>query len=318
MTTINYPTDNDITARLLGTSALKRGCEITFVGNTITVATGEAVFNYVDQEANLLRSVNAIIPEITDTPPTTSTVLYIYLTENLTLEYDTSLANATTPNSARIQIGTLTYASGNIITAIDLTDVSQTNVPEAIRDLQYTMRPLRKQGVDLEADAVNPMKVAVGAGQVLYLSGAVKQAAAIPGVSQNILEVPAFTIPQYNYLYRDGAGGWILSQETEIIPDDYDDGSGTPANVTGWSVQKLYGDASFTIYVQYGQEIYRTFREAFQGMIVDPVVNAPLVEGAYFAGHLIIRTNCSDLNNDSRCAIILPPFVNGEHNVTKS
>jgi len=315
-----WPPDRDELARLLGTSALIEGCILSSDGTILTMTAGIATFNYIEPANNIFRSSGQVnVPSITDpSPPYTGNIQHVYLNEQLEFEYELDLKTATLPNQKRIYIGALiTNGVDTIVSVVNLTDTSQTNIPEAIRDLQYTLKPLRKAGLEIGADSINPLQVEMQAGEVLILSGFVKSVEF--GGSANILSVPNFTIPGYFYTYRDGVGGWIVDfTKTEITPGSYDDGSGTLANVGNnrWSIQRLYGDENLDLFIHYGQERYNSFNNALRGLETEPFEKNPLNEFSYFVGYLLIRGNCNDIDNTSRCVIILPPFVNGERNVT--
>lgn len=314
-----WPPDRDELARLLGTSAILEGCALsTTTGTDLIVGEGRVTFNYIDTTNDLFRSSGVkIVSQITDNSPTLSgNIQYVYLTESLEIEYEGALSVATLPNPARIILGGIIINAGTIIEVINLTDTSQTNIPEAIRDLQYTIKPLRKSGMELWADGTNPLKIAVTAGEVLILSGFVRAAAS--GFSPNILSVPGFTGANYYYTWRDGVGGWDIDfTRTQVDPNQYDNGSGTLQSVANnrWTVQRLYLDRSLNFYIHYGQDQYRTLESAVSGLLADSFYKNPLTEFSYFAGYLLIKKGCTDIDDAANCKIIVPQFVNGEINV---
>jgi len=315
-----WPPDRDELARLLGTSAVLEGCILASDGTNLTMTIGKVTFNYLDITTEVFRSSGTLnVPALIDPSPTyTGGIQYVYLNEQLEFEYEANLKTATTPNQQRIFIGSIvTNGIDTIVGVNNLTDTSQTNIPEALRDLQYTLKPLRKSGLEINADGTNPMQVELQSGEVMILSGFVKTIAF--GGSPNILAVPTFTVPNYFYTYSDGVGGWTLDfAQTEINPGEYDDGSGSLSNVGNgrWSIQRLYGDENLDLFIHYGQERYNSFSTALRGLETESFKKNPLLEFSYFVGYLLIKGNCNDLDNTSRCVVILPPFVNGEKNVT--
>ena len=118
--------------------------------------------------------------------------------------------------------------------------------------------------------------------------------------SPDITEDAGETDLSFNYSYKDGSGGYILTVSTTLIdPANYDDGTGTlnsmPAN--DWQVQVIKhfpGGAGHRI--EYGQTTYGTAAAAIAAIPdVNHIHNPAFAEGIV-RSYLVVRGSAIDLS----------------------
>lgn len=110
------------------------------------------------------------------------------------------------------------------------------------------------------------------------------------------------SISPYTYSRRDGVGGFIFSQEIDIDPDFFDDGSGTLAAVPAgqFTHQPIHFDPrSGVTIVEYGQDTHVTSNEAIDGINQDGFVFNGLINNIEITTWIIAPQGTGNLLSDA-------------------
>jgi hypothetical protein len=105
----------------------------------------------------------------------------------------------------------------------------------------------------------------------------------------------------FNYNYRNGSGGFVITADTaNINPDQYDTGTGTLVTVANnkYTIQRIYYFAQSDKYgIVYGQAEYANLTVAQAAINSEnPIIN-PLSESGSFVTALIVKKSTTALNN---------------------
>lgn len=115
-----------------------------------------------------------------------------------------------------------------------------------------------------------------------------------PNVDFSSLASPA----TFTYSHRNGSGGFtLITGQTLIDPDNFDDGSGTLVAVGNnkFTIKKLYIGTDGFIGIEYGQVEFTKLSLA-EGAVTDPtVVNPIATSNTSFRGWLIVEKGITDL-----------------------
>ena len=105
----------------------------------------------------------------------------------------------------------------------------------------------------------------------------------------------------FSYVYNNGSGFAIFTSGTTLVnPENFDDGSGTLANVppNDWTIQRvLYFPNSKNTFLQYGPETYNTKTGALNAVPRAGFVSFPGIRTASIRGYIIIKDGETDLTS---------------------
>lgn len=169
---------------------------------------------------------------------------------------------------------------------------------QTLRDLLSVFGTLNVSGNEISANGAN-LKIDVTAG-VQLRAGAGYADTEAGRKNINFAPQDARTQATFQYVYRDGSGGYTYSADaTDIDPDAYDDGtgvlSGVPAN--RWSVQRVWGFTSGNLRVAYDQATYATETAALASLTSATFVYDPSLDQGALIGFIIVRGGASDLSD---------------------
>jgi len=120
-------------------------------------------------------------------------------------------------------------------------------------------------------------------------------------LNPTILSNPAIPTVTFQYIYRNGVGGFSIgAPTTDINPDIWDNGSGTPAAITGgdFTNQRIYHIPSVgATFITLGQARYNDLAEAKASIFTEDPDLSPLVGQAILTTVLVVQDNASDLSN---------------------
>jgi hypothetical protein len=115
----------------------------------------------------------------------------------------------------------------------------------------------------------------------------------------------------FTYIYRDGSGNFTYSfNETEVDPDNWDDGSGTlqtlSTSAEQFSIQRIYMfPGSNNSYLFYGRDTYASISEALDGIDTEEFVEIPgNFQDASFRAYLIVKRGITDFSDTTTWTII--------------
>lgn len=119
----------------------------------------------------------------------------------------------------------------------------------------------------------------------------------------NTIDIAALPVVSFFYTFRNGAGGFNLTDGNNVVLDvaRYDDGSGTLASVNNnqWTFQTVFlfvGVPGDTI-IHYGQEVYNSQAAAEAAIGKDPFSTNPvLTQDAMLRGFILVRGGATDLS----------------------
>ncbi len=108
--------------------------------------------------------------------------------------------------------------------------------------------------------------------------------------------------------WQDGSGGvTVLSGQSFLDPDFYDDGSGTLAAVGGnkWQIQRFYffSPSGATI-VAYGQATYNSLSEARNAIFTEVFVENPRVAAGKFTTAVLLKNGVTELNDPDEAEFV--------------
>ena len=308
----SFPSPSDPIARSVGCSYLVEGCVISQNGNNFDISEGTLRFFTVDEQGRAFARTSIFPAQSNIVPANNPGTNWIFINSNLQLEQDTAQDEGHDEVNNRVQVGVVNVASGGVIlSVIPATAVSMTNIPSTLWDLQKTTRPLRRFGIELQPNATNLILKSTEGQFFFYALNSVTDP-----TSPNLISLNEIVYSDYIYVNRDLSSVVV---KTGITPGSYDlAGTITPMPSSNWSVQRVYINIAGNIFIQYGQETYIGANNALAGVSSERFIKPSALDGAYFAGYIVIRADCVNLANIAKCVIINPPQVNGENNVTYS
>jgi hypothetical protein len=156
-----------------------------------------------------------------------------------------------------------------------------------------------------EHDASNTLEITKSAGSTFRLNYDAINNIKNPHQSTETLQDPA----TFFRVYRDGSGGWTyVSGQTEIDPDNYDDGTGTLAVTDNnkFTIQRIYMfPGSGRLYVFYGQSVYSSLDKAKERALNDMWDGPP---GNFFdatlRAYLIVQEGITNFSDPTSYTII--------------
>lgn len=129
--------------------------------------------------------------------------------------------------------------------------------------------------------------------------------------------LPALTPAQFQYRFSDGSSG-ILT-ETNIDPDNLDDGAGglTAISANRWSIQRIYCFTSNNVKIQRGVQEYSTLDAAVSGIATEPYITEPSIEAnGLLRGWLVVKQGATALNGADALFLAAPKFGTGNAGAT--
>lgn len=198
-------------------------------------------------------------------------------------------ANQLSTESMRdhVLLGAVIHTVGGVVNAINnVTEGVTFSIGRAFLDLQRWLGPQNFAGNVFTPNATNPLGFDKSAGKILFFGGNSK----VNRKDENVADSPALTNPFFFLTYRGATPStWSNVQTQSIVPNRYDNGTGTLAVVANnkWKADQVYLVQS-GIVVQYAQNIYNSRGEAIVALGREPFsLNPDLAENAVFVGWLV-------------------------------
>ena len=175
------------------------------------------------------------------------------------------------------------------------------------RDLFYAFGPLNLTGHGISANGAN-LKFDRAAGTSL-ISG---RNASVNTLSPNITNDAADIDVTFTYFYQDGAGGFTaVGSQTQIDPNQYDDGTGTLASVASndWTIQRHFlkpnpAGSDLSI-VYYGQQTFNTKAEALATVSEEDFNESSATnDNAVLVGYIVVKQGATNLSLSTQAEFI--------------
>lgn len=204
-----------------------------------------------------------------------------------------------TPAEARevVQIALLIHP-GAIISQVQALPSLVIDATQTLRDLLYVLGTLNVTGNEASANGAN-LNIDVSAGTQLRAgSGYGDSEAARKSI--NFSNQEARSPATFQYLYRDGGGGYTNGADTTtIVPGLYDDGDGTLAVVSAnrWSIQRIWCFTSGNVRITPGQFTYGSSTAALAALASEAHEYDPTLDSGALTTFLIVRGGATDLSD---------------------
>lgn len=196
--------------------------------------------------------------------------------------------------------------AGEVIAINEATATLGVSYGHQINDLSFAIGVINLEGNVFSA-ASTDMTIAKTAGKT-YFSG---QNFKADKKDPSVVSIGAFNPTTFQYVFKDGSGGYnFTAPTTSIVADAYDDGTGGTTEPNGtvannrYSIQRLYVIANAAAFVHYGQATYTSFADAIDGMQTEAFEATPQFATALFRGFLIVKGNATDLSNSSQAMFV--------------
>lgn len=194
-----------------------------------------------------------------------------------------------------VQIGIILHSGAFITGAFNVQQIVP-NVALQLYDLAFAVGVINVEGNEFSANGAN-LSVDKTVGKI-FRQGSNNDGTAAGLKNPNINTIPAGTPMTFNYIHRNGSGGFtVLADTTFIDPDQFDDGSGTLAAVGNnkFTIKRIYVATANQIRIEYGQVIYNSISEAEEAIITATVSSATLIAESAFRGWLLVKKGETNL-----------------------
>ena len=292
-------------------TSLLYGGVVTYSGNTVYISSGSGII--VDHNANNINESTPSVQYIT-WPNLSFVPTYINVRQVTYLAIDSG-SNVyqnydpfnTDDYRSKIVLGAVGHFDLANVTAFQgatLTAYDQQNQTNTFID---AFGPLKLTGYELTAQP-SSFKLSVAAGTTFIHGGFYDVSPVEPS---NIATVAQATA-SLAYVYRNGAGGVFFDTNggafyTNVTCSLYDDGTGSPASVSNnnWTIQRVTIDPrTGKLYIYYGQNIYATLEDALTNLSTDSFTEGDTKYFTTFLGHLVVKSNTSDLSSTADNTIL--------------
>jgi hypothetical protein len=191
--------------------------------------------------------------------------------------------------------------SGGIIISLPSLPSTPIGAPSKLEDLMEALGPLNLSGNIYSANGAN-LFLNKSAGETFQLKSNIVNSLEVRDITTDVASSPISNAATA-YAYRNGTGGFTLAPYTGVSPNLWDDGSGTPAAVTGgrFTIQRIYYfNRSNSTIIYLGQTEYTTLAAADAAVGTEiRVVDSGTTFGT-FRSSLAIKHNTTDLTDSSK------------------
>jgi hypothetical protein len=191
--------------------------------------------------------------------------------------------------------------SGGIIISLPSLPSTPIGAPSKLEDLMEALGPLNLSGNIYSANGAN-LFLNKSAGETFQLKSNIVNSLEVRDITTDVASSPISNAATA-YAYRNVTGGFTLAPYTGVSPNLWDDGSGTPAAVTGgrFTIQRIYYfNRSNSTIIYLGQTEYTTLAAADAAVGTEiRVVDSGTTFGT-FRSSLVIKHNTTDLTDSSK------------------
>ena len=211
-----------------------------------------------------------------------------------------------------VQIGAMLHSGSVISDVFNIQQIVQ-NVALQLYDLAFAIGVINISGNEFSANGVN-LNIDKSTGEI-FRQGSNNDGTPAGLKNPNITITGLASPATFNYRHRNGVGGFVVLPDTTLIdPDQFDDGSGTLAAVSGnrFTIKKLYVGTGNEIRIEYGQAEFTSLAKAEAEITTSTVTDPVLTAETAFRGWLIVQKGTTDLTDTSKAKFMAA----GKFNIT--
>ena len=291
-------------------SGLLYGGVVTYSGSNVFVSSGSGII--VDHNATTGSEVNPVVDYVTWGPITqsianitSSQVTYLYIDDTGALQQqDTRFTSEQYHNYIPLgAVGHFDFTNVNAFGGAVRTSYDQIR---QLSDFVDAFGPLKVSGYGITGQS-GSLSVSVGSGASFIHGGFYAENPEFP----SNIATNAQATASIAYVYRSGSGVQFDTNGgnlyTEVKPDFYDDGSGTPAATPGgsYTMQRIFSDPKTgVLYIYYGQTLYPSISQAVTNIATDAFTEGDTFDFTTFIGFLIVKGNTTDITDDANVKVI--------------
>lgn len=201
-----------------------------------------------------------------------------------------------------IIIGILVHTSNTVVEGAAFFPYPAYDQAHAFLDFSDVIGPVNKDGNKFSANG-SSLELAKTEGILFRLGVNWANSQKTP----NNLTVPAETAPNFFISYQNGSGSFVGNErDTDIDPTKYDDGSGTLATISGnkWQIIRIYLATNNDVIICPGQNTYSKEDQALAAVNIEVFNKNPVLLATNLRAFLVIRKNCTDLSDESKCHFV--------------
>jgi hypothetical protein len=291
-------------------SGLLYGGVVTYSGSNVFVSPGSGLI--VDHNATTGSEIGPIVDYVTWGPITqsianisSSQVTYLYINDSGSLQQQSTRFTSEQYHNY-IPLGAVGHFNFTNVSAFGGAVRTAYDQISQISDFIDVFGPIKVSGYDVVGQS-GSLRLSVSSGKSFIHGGFYDENPEFPS---NITTNPQPTA-SIAYVYRSGSGVQFDTNSgnlyTAVRPGFYDNGSGTPAVVSGgsYTTQRVFSDPKTgVLYIYYGQTLYSTLTQALTNIATDAFTEGDTFDFTTFVGFIILKGNTTDVTNTSDSKII--------------
>lgn len=291
-------------------SGLLYGGIVTYSGSNVFVSSGSGII--VDHNATTGSEIGPIVDYVTWGPITqsitnitSSQVTYLYINDTGSLQQQSTRFTSEQYHNY-IPLGAVGHFDFTQVSAFGGAVRTSYDQISQISDFVGAFGPLKVSGYGITGQS-GSLRVSVSSGRSFIHGGFYSENPEFPSnIDTNVQATASIA-----YVYRSGSGVQFDTNGgnlyTAVRPGLYDDGSGTPAAVSGgdYTIQRVFSDPKTgVLYIYYGQKTYGNLSQALADFATDPFTEGDTFNFTTFIGSLILKGNTTNIVNTADNKII--------------
>lgn len=229
----------------------------------------------------------------------TRTATYVGYQQDGTLVQSANPFTATERRTI-VSLGVLVHSNLVSINAVNPTRQMGLNALNQVFDLMQAVGPINVTGNRYTPGGAN-LTLQRSAGSIF------KFGAGLTELDPHTVPVAASAVPITNLRYRT-RNGEVTGDITNIIPGSYDlNGVVTAVPTNDFTIQRIFMFSSGLQRIQYGQATYTSLVNALDALATRQenfVVEANMVENGLLRGFLVVRNNCTNLQDAATARVV--------------
>ena len=163
--------------------------------------------------------------------------------------------------------------------------------------------PLKLSGHEISANGAN-LSINRSSGKSYALGRNYQTDPNNPNIVTDTNALPATVVYRF---YRDGGTGFTTVINSVVDPSKYDDGTGTLASTSQWTIQRIFylPNQPDTIGVYYGRATYSQLADAELALLTEEFSESEsTATQGIFLGYLLVKGSSTDLSDSSKAKFI--------------